>query len=74
MRTKSCRKLGESICKEIHQITIDNHGINLDGEWLKPFEMNVMMVNDGFSNWNDFLNFFRTKHGPLSFEGLLYKW
>jgi hypothetical protein len=74
MRTKSCRKLGEEICKFVHQITIDEHGhININGEWLPGYEELVFIYDDGFKNAADFTPFFRKEHG-LPFEGLLYKW
>lgn len=73
MRTKSCRKLGESICKEVHQITIDQCGINLDGDWLKACDCEHIAFHDGFISFHEMRIFFNKEHG-LPFNGLLYKW
>ena len=72
-RTKSCRKLGTAICKSVQQITIDEHGINIDGKWLLPGAANFFAVADGFEDFYELKCFFNREHG-LPFEGLLYKW
>jgi hypothetical protein len=72
-RTKGCRRLGETICKEVHQITIDWHGINIDGGWLLNADKQDLAVADGFNDFYEMKEFFRKEHG-LPFEGLLYKW
>jgi hypothetical protein len=74
MRTKGCRKLGESICKSVEQITIYESGIVIDGKWITSCEEELKFVYaDGFDNAYDFFGFFNKEHG-LPFEGLLYKW
>jgi hypothetical protein len=72
-RTKGCRRIGEVICKEVHQITIDYTGINVDGEWLLTVAKNELARADGFNDYYEMKDFFRKKHG-LPLEGLLYKW
>jgi hypothetical protein len=72
-RTKSCRKLGEAICKSVEQITIDEHGINVNGDWLTDRKRVNCAVADGFENFGDMKELFRKDYG-LPFEGLLYKW
>ena len=73
MRTKGCRKLGEVICKEVHQILIDHDGINFDGRWLSLSEKHGMALVDGFRDFYEMKVFFHKEHG-LPFEGLLYRW
>jgi len=72
MRTKSCRRLGEEICKEVHEIHIDSFGIYI-GEWLTDRERANFAVADGFKDFGDMKEFFNKERG-LPFEGLLYKW
>lgn len=72
-RTKGCRKLGEAICRTVHQITIDWAGVNVDGSWLSPADLNNLAQNDGFKNFYEMKVFFNKEHG-LPFDGLLYKW
>jgi len=73
MRTKSCRKLGEATCIAVDQITIDEHGINLNGKWLCIYDQAVTACADGFCSSYDLKAFLRKEHG-LPFEGLLYRW
>ncbi|PKN71219.1 MAG: hypothetical protein CVU54_02010 [Deltaproteobacteria bacterium HGW-Deltaproteobacteria-12] len=73
MRTKSCRKLGAVICTSVQQITIDRHGINIDGVWLLRQEEVQLAIADGFEGIYEMKCFFNKEHG-LPFEGLLYKW
>jgi hypothetical protein len=73
MRTKSCRKLGEAICKVVQQITITERGIWIDGNRLYASEIAIFASKDGFKGVSSFIDFFRKTH-DLPFEGLLYKW
>jgi hypothetical protein len=73
MRTKSCRKLGEAICKTVRQITITETGIWIDGNRLYAAEIAILAGKDGFKGVSSFIDFFRKTH-DLPFEGLLYKW
>ena len=72
-RTKSCRKLRAAVCESVQQITIDDHGVNIDGGWLSPMERQDFAVADGFEDFYELKCFFNKEHG-LPFEGLLYKW
>lgn len=73
LRTKSCRKIGEAVCTSVNQITIDDHGINIDGIWLSLQERDKISQEDGFDDFSELIQWFRKEHG-LPFEGLLYKW
>lgn len=73
MRTKSCRKLGEAVCIAVDQITIDWHGVNINGAWLSKNDENTLARSDGFGAAYQMISFFNKEHG-LPFEGLLYKW
>ena len=73
LRTKSCRKLGEAVCKSVQEICVDVKGINLSGDWLNDVAMMRIVRADGFQLWVEFLAFFRKEHG-LPFWGLLIKW
>ena len=73
MRTKGCQKLGESDCKAVTEIVIDNAGINLAGEWVNIQQMINIARADGFDCWLDCRNFFAKEHG-LPFWGLLIEW
>ena len=72
MRTKYCRKLGEAVCKNVTQITIEeNEDIIIGITTLN--EVEKFIKTDGFDNIDDFYNFFRKVHG-LPFYGLLIQW
>ncbi len=73
MRTKSCRKLGEAICKSVQQITIYESGIVIDGHWLSSKEERIFSNHDGFNDTHEIFMFIDKKYG-LPFERLLYKW
>ncbi len=79
-RTKSCRKLGEAICKSVEQICInESWGIslaNLDGGQYRELsidEETALIEADGFYYSFQFYKFFKDTHG-LPFFGLLIKW
>ena len=73
MRTKSCKKLREEICKHTEQIVIDRHGINLKGDWLKSYDAMKVIRADGFDTFDEMLFHF-VKYYELPFTGLLIKW
>jgi len=73
MRTKSCRRLGDAVCKSVTPITIDSYEINLNCIRLSFADANKLIEADGFGDEDDFYNFFRKNHG-LPFWGLLIKW
>lgn len=74
MRTKACRKLGQTVCKETKQCTIkENLAIYIGTHCLTVGEEEQFARDDGFKTRGEFLNFFRETHG-LPFYGLLIKW
>jgi hypothetical protein len=73
LRTKSCRKLGMSICKSVEEITIESHGINVAGTWLRRADVENLAYDDGFDSFEQMLAFFEKEHG-LPCWGLLTKW
>lgn len=76
LRTKKCRKLGESICKSVEEITIDWLGANVSGMWLTTEECEALAIADGFIDFREMKEFFDKTHGDLDhgFSGLLIKW
>ena len=74
MRTKGCRKIGEVICKETQQITIEENGMIIIGtHQLCVGEEENLARADGFKSAAQFRDFFRDTHG-LPFHGLIIKW
>lgn len=77
MRTKGCHKLGEAVCKDVEQISIEeNNGIYnvaVRVHFLSILETKRLALADGFSSSVDFYRYFRETHG-LPFYGLLIKW
>ena len=77
LRTKNCRKLLESDCKEVQQIIIDKKGdVYIDGRCLYESAKESFAYTDGFrgyEKWRQMLNFFEKNHG-LPFEGQIIKW
>jgi hypothetical protein len=72
-RTKGCRKLGEGRVVSVDEITIDETGIVVSGEWLNLAAETKLIFDDGFDYYYDFYNFFQKEYG-LPFWGLLIKW
>lgn len=74
---------GIVICKSVEEIYIgaeyDNEipkSIEKIGVWIENkycFDSNEFAKEDGFKNFTDFINFFKTKYG-LPFTGVLIKW
>ncbi len=87
MRTKQCRKLGEVICSDARELWIARATTEFDCPyllWLGRGEHQTMCSElmgqaeemakaDGFSDWNEMVDWFDKTHG-LPFEGLLIKW
>jgi len=77
MRTKNCRKLGETVCKSAIGFKILNHSllyvIYLNEKIITPKQIDQIIKEDGFEHTEDFINFFQTTHG-LPFTGQLIKW
>jgi hypothetical protein len=69
MRTKQCEKIGEVVCKSVHDIEINDIGIMVDGSYLNPSECYRLAIADGFENTQAFLKFFKPP-----FKGQLIKW
>ena len=86
-RTKRCRKLGETTCRQVRPIqmwiprsgslvTIEIDGVRLDARLFDAFAR-----NDGFANMADLCEWFRRSYadrqeprGLWPFDGLLIQW
>ena len=74
LRTKVCRRLAETICKSVEEITIYPAGdILIAGKRLNAKEKDKLAVDDGFHDFPDFMSFFHKEH-DLPLWGLLIKW
>lgn len=73
MRTKSCRKLGETVCKSSEPIWIFYQDIRVDGRLLDHEEALALAKADGFDSLGDFYLFFLGEDG-CEFNGYLIKW
>jgi len=74
MRTKSCEKLGQEICRRTRPIRIQADGvIQAGGKPMSARERLALFRVDGFDSPADFFDFFETTHG-LPFEGVLIEW
>jgi len=79
MRTKQCRKIGESKCESVHKIEMDIswHAlyIEVDGRAVKGGGIHDFARQDGFANGEDMLQFWQEEHRGVShFDGSLIKW
>lgn len=72
MRTKSCRKLGESLCTLAVDIVINEMGVRFEEHVSGPDRADIARA-DGFANFNELLTWFNKTHG-LPFEGQLIRW
>lgn len=74
MRTASCRKLAEAVCKCLRDISIFGPGqVSMDGWPLFPDEIEALAEADGFLSAYEFIDFFRRQYG-LPFEGVIVMW
>lgn len=86
MRTKGCRKLGDTIVSRVRQVQISHAGICLDGRMLFAGDTPAYQGGpdpeaydgdfaraDGFESFNDMADWFREQHG-LPFTGNLIEW
>ena len=73
LRTKNCRKLGESFCVRVGRIRIEKRGITLDGRQLWLSEEVALARADGFATLHDMLKWFQSTH-RLPFNGQLVVW
>lgn len=72
MRTKVCRKLKDTTCKNIRGIKIKRGSVTIEGLG-DVINIDKFARDDGFKSMHDFYNFFETNHG-FPFEGALIEW
>ena len=73
LRTKNCRKLLESKCLGVADIRIHVDGIFVSDQKLKEVNAKELAKQDGFSDTESFIEFFRINHG-FPFHGDLIRW
>lgn len=73
MRTASCRKLGDAVCRGITPVQIYRNMIVLDGRELTSKEASEFAQADGFGSFGDMAAWFQKTHG-LPFAGNLIEW
>lgn len=77
-RTKACRKLGEGICTDVTEVTINRHWFverRMDGV-LTSFRdeaKHEIAVLEGFKDWPEMRDWFKAKYG-LPFTGFMHFW
>ena len=74
-RTRSCRKLGESVCLAVRDICIVTEGrqVAIDGLKLTTTEVENLAKDDGFDSVGAFFAWFEGRYGP-EFNGVLITW
>lgn len=72
-RTKSCRKLGQHLCKSAVPIYIYYQDIVVAGQRLNADEELALAQADGFESVADFRSFFLGQN-EYEFNGCLIKW
>lgn len=78
LRTKDCRKLGESEVESIEDVEIESplrvfSRIKINDKYLFMHEMERLALSDGFSTIDAFLEFFHDHYGE-EFKGKIIKW
>jgi hypothetical protein len=74
MRTKWCTKIGEGICTNVEEITIDKNGtVKINGKRLYEAQKYGLSIADGFQNWQEMLGWWRITNG-LPFTGDIIYW
>jgi len=73
MRTKSCRKLRDTVCKYTREIIMTDCGVKLDGQAVYPSTILNIAKADGFDSVESFRTFFKDTYG-FPFRGHLIKW
>lgn len=83
MRTKHCKKIGESICSSVNKIEITPRGVTIFYEnhsyhhriWKKA-DKDDFAIRDGFANWEEMKRWWVLTHGPncFPFVGQLIRW
>lgn len=77
LRTKKARLLMRRKCLRVERIKIDCTpggepvNIAIEGIWLSPSEREAFARRDGFNNFADMMEFWRTR---LPFRGHVYHW
>jgi hypothetical protein len=86
MRTKHCKKLGESICVSVNRITIRKTSITIYDPTALPHLRHERLTSkqhlddfayaDGFTDWEEMRKWWLISHGPecFPFIGQLIKW
>jgi len=72
MRTRSCRKLGESICTGALGIIITAYSVDIEFTGCPP-NLDAFAQADGFDDFCDFRDWFNANHG-LPFRGDIIWW
>ena len=74
MRTRSCRKLMETACVDVQDVSIySSGGVRVGGQRLDDGQANEFAKSDGFASRDEFLDFFREHYG-LPYRGVVIKW
>lgn len=81
LRTKQCRLIAKRTCTKVQEIEIFlrdpknrmSETVVIDGIELSADEREHLAVRDGFSNWNEMLDFWLTNNS-LPFAGHMYHW
>ncbi len=73
MRTRQCQRLGAWPIICVTDIRIDEAGALLNGGALSAGMLDRFARDDGFKNWGDMLDYFRSEYG-LPFHGDLIIW
>ena len=73
LRTKKCKRIGESNCIKVCDIKIEKENITIDGEKITRYEKLILATNDGFASENEMMEWFEKKHG-LPFVGQIIFW
>lgn len=74
LRTKSCRKLGESICSNVERGEILEDGtMKISGVELSLTDKETMARLDGFVSWKEMYSWFSATH-TLPVTGQLVMW
>lgn len=77
MRTKSCRKLGDGVCKTVALVSLfEPHAFRHDsGVWLTGIGLEEFAQADGFATYADMWAFFRKRaNAQGEYRGKLIKW
>lgn len=74
MRTKVCRKLGQSTCSLKREVEVKTNGtIKLDGTALTQRDAKQFAQADGFSSVEELVGWIDQAYG-LPFRGVVYYW